>query len=213
LIRRRILFAGFALALLGAACGAATQAPTESSVPATRTAQASATIGRQSATATLLPSDTPAPSATPQLATPTLAPYPVSGDSSASLQRFITQRGPANFQVPLARGPNDHFYFGRPFGAGDFDRPWPATRYAEVRLPETGIGHTGIDYGMAPSVPILAAGDGTVVWVGYGLLKNFSDPKDPYGLAVAIRHDISYEGETLYTVYAHLSEAFVEDGQ
>jgi hypothetical protein len=35
---------------------------------------------------------------------------------------------------------------------------------------------------------------------------------DPYGIAVVIKHDFGVEGERLYTVYAHLSETKVEQG-
>jgi len=39
------------------------------------------------------------------------------------------------------------------------------------------------------------------------------DPTDPYGLAVTIRHDFGYQGETLYTVYGHLDQVDVLLGQ
>jgi murein DD-endopeptidase MepM/ murein hydrolase activator NlpD len=203
--------ASLALLLFVAACAGQPESPTNVAAPNRRASDTSQAAGTNTAVPSQVPSATATP--IPETPPPTLAPFPANANSGASLQSLMNQRDPASFQSPLARGPYDHFYLGRPFGAGDFDRPWPATRYAEVRVPESGVGHTGVDYGMAPNVPILAAGDGTVVWSGYGLLKNFPDPDDPYGLAVAIKHDMSYDGQRLFTVYAHLSEAFVEKEQ
>jgi hypothetical protein len=39
------------------------------------------------------------------------------------------------------------------------------------------------------------------------------DETDPYGLAVLIRHDFGYRGQSLYTVYGHLDRVDVADGQ
>ncbi|MCX8062706.1 MAG: M23 family metallopeptidase, partial [Anaerolineales bacterium] len=39
------------------------------------------------------------------------------------------------------------------------------------------------------------------------------NPDDPYGLAVVIRHDFGYQGQTLDTVYGHLSETSLVIGQ
>lgn len=59
-----------------------------------------------------------------------------------------------------------------------------------------------------------AAGPGTVVWAGWGLFSESPENEnDPYGLAVAIRHDFGYKGQQLYTVYAHMSRVDVVVGQ
>ncbi len=60
---------------------------------------------------------------------------------------------------------------------------------------------------------MLAAGDGEVIWVGYGLYRGVEDLTDPYGLAVAIRHDFGHDGQRLYTVYGHLQSTNVWLGQ
>jgi murein DD-endopeptidase MepM/ murein hydrolase activator NlpD len=47
-----------------------------------------------------------------------------------------------------------------------------------------------------------------------GLFTGSSDSlKDPYGLAVAIRHDFGYHDQQLYTIYAHMEEIDVAVGQ
>jgi murein DD-endopeptidase MepM/ murein hydrolase activator NlpD len=52
-----------------------------------------------------------------------------------------------------------------------------------------------------------------VEWAGYGLFRGEYDTQDPYGLAVAIRHDFGYQGQRLFTVYAHMKEVSVKIGQ
>lgn len=59
---------------------------------------------------------------------------------------------------------------------------------------------------------VLAAGDGKVIWSGYGLYRGGLRLDDPYGISVVIKHDFGYQGEPLFTIYAHLDEATVEEG-
>jgi hypothetical protein len=60
----------------------------------------------------------------------------------------------------------------------------------------------------------MAASPGTIVWVGWGLFTETpGNVKDPYGLAVAIRHDFGYNDQKLYTVYAHMSKTLATIGQ
>jgi murein DD-endopeptidase MepM/ murein hydrolase activator NlpD len=73
--------------------------------------------------------------------------------------------------------------------------------------------HTGIDISAARYTQVVAVGPGEVVWAGYGLYRGVEDRSDPYGMAVAIRHDFGYEGKQLYSVYAHLGSVEVWRGQ
>jgi hypothetical protein len=118
---------------------------------------------------------------------------------------------PPLYPTPWAPTEHDHFYFSRPIAADQIN--WPAAdyRYGGIFLPE--VVHTGVDIPAPLDTPVLAAGPGKIVWVGYGLFSQKEDLNDPYGLAIAIRHDFGYGGETLYTVYGHLSRAFVARGQ
>jgi murein DD-endopeptidase MepM/ murein hydrolase activator NlpD len=83
-----------------------------------------------------------------------------------------------------------------------------------AQLGESGTIHTGIDIPAKFGTPVLAAGDGTVMWAGWGLFSGQpNDKKDPYGQAIAIRHDFGYHDHTLYTIYAHLSQIDVTQGE
>ncbi len=118
---------------------------------------------------------------------------------------------PPLYPTPWAPTPQDHFYFARPIAANEINWPLADYRYGGVFLPE--VVHTGIDIPAPQGTPVLAAGDGRVIWAGYGLFKGKDDPDDPYGLAVAIKHDFGYQGDYLYTVYGHLSQVNVARGQ
>jgi murein DD-endopeptidase MepM/ murein hydrolase activator NlpD len=119
---------------------------------------------------------------------------------------------PPPYPVPLAIRPEDHFYFSRPIPSGNVNWPHPKYRYGNTFFGEESV-HTGVDLGADGGTPVLAAGDGEVVWAGYGLYRGVYDETDPYGIAVAIRHDFGYNGQTLYTVYGHLAQTDVWPGQ
>jgi murein DD-endopeptidase MepM/ murein hydrolase activator NlpD len=108
--------------------------------------------------------------------------------------------------------PYDHFYFARPIAADEVNWPLADYRYGGVFFER--VVHTGIDIPVEPGAPALVAGPGKVIWAGYGLYSLIpGDQDDPYGLAVAIRHDFGYQGENLFTVYGHLSRVDVIKGQ
>ncbi|GMR11554.1 MAG: hypothetical protein BMS9Abin28_2389 [Anaerolineae bacterium] len=119
---------------------------------------------------------------------------------------------PPPYQIPLAIRPTDHYYFTRPIPSGNVNWPNPRYRYGSTFFGEEST-HTGLDLVADRSAPVIAAGDGEVIWVGYGLYGGVQDRTDPYGLAVAIRHDFGHDGQVLYSVYTHLESANVWLGQ
>lgn len=124
----------------------------------------------------------------------------------------VSDWGAPPYPAPLALRPTDHFYFQRPL-ATDADA-WlhPSYRYGNTHFGEEPT-HTGVDIVTDMWTPVLAAGDGVVVWTGYGLYRGIEDETDPYGLAIAIEHEFGYEGEKMFTVYGHLSASQVVRGQ
>ncbi len=131
--------------------------------------------------------------------------FPTPGPAPVSAWR------PPLYPTPWAPTQYDHFFFSRPIAADEVNWPLADYRYGGIFLP--GIVHTGIDIPVGRGTPVLAAGPGRVTWAGYGLYRGALDPTDPYGLAVTIRHDFGYQGETLYTVYGHLDQVDVLLGQ
>ena len=119
---------------------------------------------------------------------------------------------PPLLEAPWALSPFDHFYFSRPIAADEINWPLPNYRYGGIFF-GTDIVHTGIDIPAPKGTPVLAAGKGKVIWVGYGLFYGTDNPDDPYGLAVSIEHDFGYKGKKLYSIYAHLDRIDVINGQ
>jgi murein DD-endopeptidase MepM/ murein hydrolase activator NlpD len=69
--------------------------------------------------------------------------------------------------------------------------------------------HHGIDMPNSIGETVRAAASGTVMWAAEGVFQNSYS----YGNVVLIQHEFSYRGQTLYTLYAHLSAALVQTGQ
>jgi murein DD-endopeptidase MepM/ murein hydrolase activator NlpD len=152
---------------------------------------------------------TPAPQASllapsPLASDPLRFTFPTLAPDSISLWR------PPLYPVPWEPSPHDHFYLTRPIGAQEVNWPLARYRYGYLLYAEP---HTGIDIPAPKGTEILAAGPGVVIWAGYGIYFMREENRDPYGIAVAIKHDFGYEGKTVYTVYGHMDQVFVYRGQ
>lgn len=147
----------------------------------------------------------------PAAAAPSAAADPLRFVFPTPAQAPVSAWRPPLYPTPWAPSPFDHFYFSRPVAADDINWPLWDYRYGGSFFANTI--HTGIDIQTPRGTPVLAAGAGKVIWAGYGLYRGIYDTSDPYGLAVAIQHDFSYQGERLNTVYAHLGRADVVRGQ
>jgi murein DD-endopeptidase MepM/ murein hydrolase activator NlpD len=120
---------------------------------------------------------------------------------------------PPLYPVPWALSSHDHFYFTRPISANTVNWPLWNYRYGGIYAGWEGVVHTGIDIDAPIGTPVKAAAPGRVVWAGYGLYAGKHDSKDPYGLAVTLEHQFGFQGEELYSIYAHMNEVFVEPNQ
>jgi murein DD-endopeptidase MepM/ murein hydrolase activator NlpD len=211
--RFALVFGALALWLVG--CRAVANAPTATRQPP----KASATLP-----VTATPRETSLAIETPVAAPlleqipletylpPTVAPdplrfvFPDAGPAPVSAWR------PPLYPVPWAPTPHDHFYFYRPIAADEVN--WPDANYRYGGVFFEGEVHTGIDIPAPEGTPVLAVGDGKVIWADYGLYRMVAgDLSDPYGLAVVIRHDFGFEDQQLFSVYGHLQRLDVERGQ
>ncbi len=119
---------------------------------------------------------------------------------------------PPLYPIPWAMSAYDHFYFARPIAADQVN--WPIADYRYGGIFFKNVVHTGVDIDAEEGAPIMASSPGTVVWVGWGLFTETpGNEKDPYGLAVVIRHDFGYNNQQLYTAYAHMSKTLATIGQ
>jgi murein DD-endopeptidase MepM/ murein hydrolase activator NlpD len=161
------------------------------------------------------------PFATPTLLETTATFIPTPPATISAMQLFFptvipvpgAEYRPPLYPIPWALLPHDHFYFAAPIAATYPGDPIWDYRYGGIYFGPDVI-HTGIDLPAPRGAEVLAAGPGTVVWAGIGLYSGSKyNLDDPYGLAVAIRHDFGYKGLPLYTIYAHLEEVDVIVGQ
>ena len=142
---------------------------------------------------------------------PTIAPFrfvlPTPGAEPVSGWR------PPLYPIPWAVSAYDHFYFARPIAADNVNWPLAEYRYGGVFFAPN-IVHTGVDIDAAEGTPILAVGAGSVVSADWGLFtEQPGNESDPYGKAVVVRHDFGYKGQVLFTIYAHMGEISVVEGQ
>lgn len=192
--RRAILVCGFGL--LGACA-----APGRESLPTVVEAPpATPTAGAESAVA-------PTPQGDAEI-----IPTPSVVRSPTVFPAAVADWRPPPYPAPWSLRPEDHFYFSRPIPSGEVNWPHPRYRYGGTYFGEEST-HTGVDLGAERGTPVLASADGEVVWTGFGLYRGITDPNDPYGLAIALRHDFGFDGQPLYTVYAHLASSDVWRGQ
>jgi murein DD-endopeptidase MepM/ murein hydrolase activator NlpD len=152
---------------------------------------------------------------------PTIEPPPRLTSSPGAIQLYFPTVVPAEgseyrpplYPIPWALSPHDHFYFATPIAASFPGQPEWDYRYGGIFFGPDVI-HSGVDIPAPPGTDVMAAAPGTVVWAGIGLFSGSKyDLKDPYGLAVAIRHDFGWHDQTLYTIYAHMEEVDVDLGQ
>ena len=181
-------------------------------------------------TFTITPSYTPQP---PSVSTPfmqetlpidstaTNLPTPLPTATKSAMQIFFPTIIPAEgaeyrpplYPTPWALTPYDHFYFAAPIAATYPGDPIWDYRYGGIFFGPDVV-HSGVDLPAPRGAEVLAAGPGTVVWAGFGLYSGSSyNLSDPYGLAVAIRHDFGYKDSPLYTIYAHMEKVEVIVGQ
>jgi murein DD-endopeptidase MepM/ murein hydrolase activator NlpD len=153
------------------------------------------------------------PTAVPEM-TSTPSPVPETPEFSIppDTQQVFKAWRPPSYPAPWVPSEYDHFYFSPPISALDIDSAFSTYAYGGVFFGN--VVHTGIDIPGDIGIPILAAGDGRIIYAGRGIYRGGENVlDDPYGNAVVIEHDFNYQGLPLYTLYAHLDEVLVQDGQ
>lgn len=75
----------------------------------------------------------------------------------------------------------------------------------------TRIVHSGVEFYNATGTPVLAAADGVVYYAGDDEQMAFAPWLHFYGNLIVLEHPLS-DGQSLYSLYAHLSEIEVQSG-
>ncbi|MFN8377042.1 MAG: peptidoglycan DD-metalloendopeptidase family protein [Anaerolineae bacterium] len=173
-----------------------TPIPTNTLRPTNTSTNTPASTWTWTPSATLTPTFTPSVSATPTASiTPTRGPTatPPAAGSSPTLQ--------------------DHYYMARPLSDNAINyaaRTYPYGSTAGGRLQV----HLGQDMENPTGTPILAAADGVVLHAGDDLTTLLGPYNNYYGNAIVLQHNFTDStGETVYTLYGHLSRVAVTPGQ
>lgn len=149
-------------------------------------------------------------------ATPTLPPP----TADAPVQAGTTDPDDWNIPAlvpPLSRDPEgrDHYWFRRPIESNANNRVLLSYTYGAGGFFGSRI-HHGIDMPNPQGEEVYASASGIVIFASDG--RSSPDGLDVfqntsvYGNVVFIRHDFGYEGQSIYTLYAHLLAAVVSDG-
>ncbi len=118
--------------------------------------------------------------------------------------------------VPLSMDPRDHFWFERPVDSSANSTSIYWYTYGSDGPQNEWRIHHGLDMPNPIGKTVRAAGPGRVIWAADHYLwreDGLTDKAYTYGNVVIIEHDFGYEGQKLYTLYAHLSVIMVQVNQ
>lgn len=118
---------------------------------------------------------------------------------------------PPPLEVPIAHSPFDHYWLIRPVASNYTNSGLPHYPYgsggprSDLRI------HHGVDLANPIGVEVSAAATGIVLWADKGHFNEY-ESITAYGNTVVIQHDFGYKGQSIYTLYAHLSVMLVNKG-
>ena len=165
-----------------------------------------------------------AQASTPTLPPPSSTPVQAGEVTPIVLTANVPTRSPDQWQPPplippLSRDPlgRDHYWFLRPIDSNA--RNWVLSVYpygsdGNDRNNPLRV-HHGVDMPNDVGELVRAAGSGTVIWAADGrqATTDIFQNSPSYGNVVVIEHDFGYQGQPMWTLYAHLSAALVQQGQ
>lgn len=107
---------------------------------------------------------------------------------------------------------DEHFWLQRPIPEGgtvwtDKTYPYGSTRGGTLRP------HHGVEFYVPQGTPVLAVAAGTVIVAGEDNTIVYGEQLGFYGKLIIIELDATWQGQPVYTLYAHLSQLYVVEGQ
>ena len=224
-----ILHTSYLILLFLTACSS-TPTPPAAEIIVPTVAEAAVALTATPTDIPLIPTNSPVPPLLSPTFTPTFTPSPIPvgaavdpnilrSTATATIPPNVTPPTPEfvwrppTMPVPLSIHPDDHYWFARPIPSGsrNYDLEWYPYGN-DILIPRLGSlrVHHGLDFPNEPGTPVLAAGSGTVIWAG--TRPSPRDGIDYYGNTIIIEHDWQWEGQPVFTLYAHTLEMFVEEG-
>ncbi len=219
-----------ALALAGVGCqletGTVASAALVAELPSSSTPVPAATLASPLVSVEELatPAAVEMPSFELPTAVPTVTPVPPPVVEDAAAQPASAQQ-PAEtptasptpqptFTPPALPGtsPNEHYWLRRPIPEGgtvwtDKSYPYGGTRGGTLRS------HHGVEFYVPTGTAVQAAASGTVAVAGTDTETIYGPHTNFYGKLIIIRLDSTFGGQPVFTLYGHLSEIYVSEGQ
>lgn len=188
------------------------------------TAVPTADLSTLTPTLTATPTATQTPTVTPTATdtvtptpSPTLTPSATLDIDDLPTDQEVTGTGAPPTWTPPPDDPSvqvvDHYHLRRPIADGGInwvDRTYPYGGTSGGRLQV----HHGVEFVNPRGTPVLAAGDGTVVFAGTDSASQYGPTTNYYGNLVVIQHNFTApEGQPVFTLYGHLDRIEVQTGQ
>ncbi|MDQ7027642.1 MAG: peptidoglycan DD-metalloendopeptidase family protein [Anaerolineae bacterium] len=151
-------------------------------------------------------SHTPQPTLILPTVTDTMTPIPTVTDTPT--ETALPTITPTLAQV-------DHYWLQRPIAQEDgnthwLDRTYP---YGGTQFGTREV-HLGVEFANSRFTPVFSAAEGRVVFAGVDTAILFGPRRDYYGNLVVIEHPFqSPDGLPVYTLYAHMQDVAVSEGQ
>lgn len=182
-----------------AACQAGVQAADRGLIPPTEVVPE--TSPGHTATTTALPAQLPA------------NPAPALKTAAEEAAAVISTRAAAPpTSLPLeAIPPGSSLMLSRPIGPEGRDTVDPTYRFGSTQGGQRDP-HHGVEFLNGSGTPVYAAAAGQVIYAGDDHQNSFSPYYNFYGKLVILEHNLPGLKAPLYTLYAHLSEILVGDG-
>lgn len=103
------------------------------------------------------------------------------------------------------------FPLSLPIGPSGRDTIDPNERFGQPQKQQ--LAQNGVDFVNSAGTLVLAAAPGRVLHAGADAKGQFSPSAELYGLVVVMEHSLPGYAQSVYTLYAHLSQVDVEPGQ
>jgi murein DD-endopeptidase MepM/ murein hydrolase activator NlpD len=161
----------------------------------------------------------PAPAApvatSPDESSPPASPLP---PTEAAPQAGVATQAPPPSQPDLTAGCKEEscisagtFLLRRPAGQDGRNTVDPSNRYGEYQR-STRSANLGADFLNSTGASVVAAADGKVIAAGDDSQTAYTNRNNVYGNLVILEHNLPGVSVPIYTLYAHLSEVLVNEG-
>jgi len=194
---------------------AACSIPRVDTPPPTAADTLTATLALPEATATPPPTATGAPSPTADAETgqaPSIVTEPPPAAASESAGGL--KASPLLVAADASTAFKTHFLMSRPFDPAMEYQSWASRNYPYGSTADGAYQvHHGVDIMNPAGTPVRAVAPGKVFYAGTDRETQFGPRLNFYGNLVMIEHDITVDGQTVYSLYGHLSGDNVYTGQ